>query len=65
MGKIADKSIEVTEEMWLQCNEFNRNIINEFLDSSAHLSPKSYIQYKSALRIYAYWINKIVMIKIN
>lgn len=58
MGKIADKSIEVTEEMWLQCNEFNRNMINEFLDSSAHLSPKSYIQYKSALRIYTYWIKQ-------
>jgi len=38
MGKIADKSIEVTEEMWLQCNEFNRNMINEFLESSAHLT---------------------------
>ena len=58
MGKIADKSIEVTEEMWLQCNEFNRNIINEYLDSSVHLSPKSYIQYKSALRIFAYWIKQ-------
>ena len=26
MGKIADNH-RVTEEMWLQCNEFNRNII--------------------------------------
>lgn len=58
MGKIAEKSIEITEEMWLSCNEFNRNIIDEYLDSAAHLSVKSHNQYKSALRIYAYWIKQ-------
>lgn len=58
MAKIADKSMEVTEEMWLSCNEFNRNIITEYLDSAVHLSPKSYVQYKSALHMYAYWIKK-------
>lgn len=56
MGKIADKSDAITEEMWLSCNEFNRTIIDEYLETAMHLSPKSYIQYKSALRMYAYWL---------
>ena len=58
MAKIANKSMEVTEEKWLSCNEFNRNMITEYLDSAAHLSSKSHKQYKSALRMYAYWIKK-------
>lgn len=58
MAKIADKLMEVTEEKWLSCNEFNRNLINEYLESSSHLSIKSQKQYRSALRIYAYWIKK-------
>jgi site-specific recombinase XerD len=56
MGKIAGKSVEITDEMWLSCNKFNINMINEYLDSATHLSPKSRDQYESALRIYAYWI---------
>lgn len=58
MAKIADKSIEITEEMWLSCNKFNQDMINEYLNSATHLSPKSFKQYKSALRIYAYWIKQ-------
>ena len=56
MADIAEKIIEVTEEMWLNCNEFNRNMINEYLESAVHLSPKSQKQYKSNLRIFAYWL---------
>jgi len=56
MAEIAEKIIEVTEGMWLSCNEFNRIMINEYLDSAVHLSPKSFAQYKSNLRIFAYWI---------
>jgi hypothetical protein len=40
MAEIANKIIEVTDEMWLSCNEFNRNMINEYLDSAVHLSPR-------------------------
>ena len=47
MADIAEKIIEITEEMWLSCNEFNRNMINEYLESAVHLSPKSQKQYKS------------------
>ena len=58
MAKIADRSEEITDKMWLSCNEFNRNIIDEYLDSAIHLSPKSHKQYRSALRIYANWIRR-------
>ena len=58
MADIAEKIIEVTEEMWLSCNEFNRNMINEYLESAVHLSPKSQKQYKSNLRIFGYWLKK-------
>ena len=42
MADIAEKIIEITKEMWLNCNEFNRNMINEYLESAVHLSPKSH-----------------------
>ena len=58
MADIAGKIVEVNEEMWLSCNEFNRNMINEYLETSTHLSPKSQGQYKSSLRIFAYWLKK-------
>ncbi|MDD4412008.1 MAG: site-specific integrase, partial [Bacilli bacterium] len=56
MAEIANKIIEITEDMWLSCSDFNRNMISEYLDSAVHLSPKSFAQYKSNLRIFAYWI---------
>lgn len=52
----AKKKNPVTEEMWLQVNEFNRNLVEEFLEESTHLSPKSHTQYKSALREFYYWV---------
>ena len=56
--KIANKSMVVTEAMWQSCNEFNRNMIDEYLETAAHLSDKSFDQYRSALRIYACWVKK-------
>jgi integrase len=58
MGKIADKTDSITDEMWLSCNKFNRTMINEYLDSATHLSKKSKEGYTSALHIYAYWIKQ-------
>lgn len=31
---------EITREQWLACNEFNRNMRDEFLENSTELSPK-------------------------
>lgn len=52
----AKKKQPVTDEMWDKINSNNRNLVHEFLEESTHLSPKSAIQYKSALREFYYWV---------
>ena len=54
-GKIANRSEEITEEQWLEVNEFNRFIVNDFLDNQTHLSNRSVNAYRSALRIFFVW----------
>lgn len=54
--KNAQRSDEVTDEMWQQVNEFNRNMVQDYLDNQTHLSQKSLIGYSSALRIYFWWV---------
>lgn len=54
--KIAKRSDDVTDEMWIQVNEFNRDMVEDYLDNQTHLSPKSVIAYTSALRIYFWWV---------
>lgn len=53
-----NKIDSVSEEDWNLVNKENQNIVNEFLEQSTHLSPKSLEQYKSALRIYFKWIQE-------
>ena len=55
---MAYKKIEeVTDDFWEnEINEENRDIIDEFLDQSSHLSAQTLKQYKSALRIFAKWV---------
>lgn len=55
---MAYKKIEeVTDEFWeTKINEDNRDIIDEFLDQSSHLSAQTLKQYKSGLRIFAKWV---------
>ena len=55
-GKIADRSNEITEEEWLQVNEFNRRMVDDYLSNQTHLSPQSLTAYKSALRIFFVWV---------
>jgi len=50
-------SDEVTDEMWAEVNEFNREKVEEFLLESTHLSIQSQKQYRSALRIFYYWVH--------
>ena len=45
---------QITQEEWQQCNEWNRNIVDEFLANSFHLSPQSKRAYRSNLMI---WFN--------
>jgi len=51
-------SDEITDNMWQEVSEFNRHMVIDYLDNQTHLSPKSLIQYASALRIYFYWVKE-------
>lgn len=53
----AKKLEEVSQEQWLQVEEFNREKVEEFLMESTQLSDKSLIQYRSALKIFYYWVH--------
>lgn len=56
LRKRAEKIEPVTDEMWKLVNPFNREKVEEFLLESTHLSKQSQTQYKSALRIFYYWV---------
>lgn len=47
---------EVTDEMYAQCNKETRDMIQEFFDNKASLSPDTKKQYKSSLRQFVFWI---------
>ena len=55
-GKIANRSEDITDEEWLTVNEFNRNMVDDYLNNQTHLSPQSLKAYRSALRIFFYWV---------
>lgn len=57
-GKNAKRSDDITDEMWLEVNEFNRNMVQEFLDNQTELAVKTKIGYKSGLRIFFYWVKQ-------
>ena len=48
----------VTQEEWQGCNEFNRNVIDEFIENSTELSPNplKYPRYRINLMIWANWV---------
>ena len=54
--KIAQRSDDITDEMWAEVNEFNRDMVKEYLENQAELSVKSKIGYESALKIFFYWV---------
>lgn len=56
--KIAKRSDEITDEMWNEVCEFNRNMVKEYLENQTHLSAKSQLQYASALRIFFWWVKE-------
>jgi integrase len=57
-NKVAAKLDDVTDEMWESINSENRNMVEEFLRESTHLSPYSREQYKSALHQYFWYIKE-------
>lgn len=57
MAKLID---EVTDEYWdNNIDEENKMLIEDFLSQQSHLSPATLKQYKSALRIFARWVQDI------
>jgi integrase len=48
----------ITEQQWLQCNEFNRNLRDEFINNSVELSDDSLKAYKSNLAIWFNWVRE-------
>ena len=55
-NKIATRTDEITDEEWLTVNAFNRNMVEDYLSNQTHLSPKSLTAYRSALRIFFWWV---------
>lgn len=48
----------ITDEEWMLCNEFNRNLRDEFIENSTELSPESLKAYKSNLAIWFNWVRE-------
>lgn len=57
-NKIAKRSDSITDEMWAEVCEFNRNMVNEYLEDQTDLSIKTKIAYTSGLRIFFYWVKE-------
>lgn len=55
-----EKLLPITEEEWLQCNEYNRNIVDEFLLNSPQLSDKTKKAYRSNLMIWFNWVRQFL-----
>ena len=52
----SERLPEVTDEMWQEVNEENRNIIEEYFESNQQLSKETLKQYKSGFRQFFWWI---------
>lgn len=48
----------ITDNEWLLCNKFNRDLRDEFIDNSTELSDKSLKAYKSNLAIWFNWVRE-------
>lgn len=48
----------ISQEDWLLCNEYNRNIVDEFLLNSPQLSDKTKNVYRSNLMIWFNWVRE-------
>lgn len=53
----ALKLPEITDEMYKECNEETREMIQEFFDNKAQLSLETKKQYWSGLRQFVYWVH--------
>lgn len=56
---IRDRALKlpsITDDMYLQCNNDSRDMVEEYFAMNPQLSPATKVQYKSGLRQFLYWI---------
>lgn len=58
--KRAKKADQVTDEMWDMVSKEHRDLVEEYLDISTHLSKRTKIQYESGLRHFFWWVHEIL-----
>lgn len=54
--EIAKRSEEITDEIWNQVNEFNREMVQDYLDNQTDLSLKTRPAYRSGLRVFFVYV---------
>lgn len=55
-GANAKRSEEITDEEWAKVCDFNRDMVQEYLENQAELSAKTKPVYESGLRIFFVWV---------
>ena len=58
LRELADKLPEITDKMWNEVLEENRQMYKEYFDSNSQLSKKTKTTYSSNLKQYFYWVCK-------
>ena len=48
----------ITQDAWNLCNEFNKQIVDEFLENSHQLSKQSKNNYRTNLMIWFNWVRE-------
>lgn len=56
----AKKADQVTDEMWDTIRQEHRDLVEEYLDTSTHLSKRTKVQYESGLRHFFWWVHDIL-----
>ena len=60
LRKRAKKADDVTDEMWSKVRDEHKYLVEEYLDVSTHLSPRTKTQYGSGLRHFFWWVHEIL-----
>ncbi|WP_242858556.1 tyrosine-type recombinase/integrase [Robinsoniella peoriensis] len=55
-GSNAKRSEDITDKIWNEVCEFNRDMVREYLENQAELSAKTRPAYESGLKIFFVWV---------
>lgn len=56
----AKKAEDITDEMWKEVRDEHRELVDEYLEISSHLSPRTKTQYTSGLRQFFWWVHEVL-----